>query len=294
MGKDKNNNGIDLRHYQDPEKPSLKKMAFGLWLSENRQRFNRILITILAGVSLFFFAYSIYNYARYFSGNDLPLEESIVSSQKGLTSPLGVGLVRAFKIGNAYDFVAQVNNPNPAFQATFSYCFLAGDIEQACGQSFILPGAEKFVVSWNQEALADVSNLRFLVKDVSWKRLDAHQIPDWPAFYDSRLKLVFSGIKFVPASANSLSAKVNLNSLDFQIANESAYSYYQVPLIIALYRGSDLAGVHYFVASDLIAGESRPVSLSWAGNLGNISEVRIFPDLNILDEDVYSRYRGNR
>ncbi len=293
MGKDKNNNGIDLRHYQDPEKPSLKKMAFGLWLSENRRRLNRILITILAGVSLFFFAYSIYNYILYFQGNSLPPEESIVSSQKDLTSPLAIASVKAFKVGNSFDLVAQVKNPNPAFQASFEYCFSSGDVEQACGQSFILPGTEKLVVSWNQ-TIADSADLKFVIKDISWKRIDAHEIPDWAAFSASRLKFVFSDVKFVPASANSLSAKVNLNSLDFNLSNESAYSYYQVPLIIALYRGSDLVGVHYFVASDLIAGENRPVSLSWAGNLGNVSEVRIFPDVNILDDDVYSRYRGNR
>jgi hypothetical protein len=299
MSKDKNNQEPDLSKYDDLNSLSLKKMEFGLWLSENRAKIMRIVVIFLIAVSAFFFIYSSYNYVFYFlTGSTkedvLALTKSNVTSQRKVTQDIIVSSPQIFKSGEAYDLVASVKNPNDKFFANLGYCFVINEKNVFCGSDFIMPGEEKYLLALGQKIDSVSPLLSFKLTSTSWQRVDAHKIPDWDSFSRSRLNFSFESVNLALANESGLSEKIGLDSLEFTVTNRTSYGYYEVPLVIAFYRGSELVGVNRYVVKNFLAGESRPVRLSWLGGLGEVTRTEIKPELNLPDDSIYLKYQGTQ
>ncbi len=293
MPKDKNNNGIDLSKYEDSAGVSVKEMNFGLWLSENRKKITKIIIVFLIALSAFFFIYSFYSYIVYFfnAPDDENNAVSSVVSQRNVAVDLFVKAPQIFKNDGSYDLVADVTNPNEKFSAAFQYCFVVNKEDVGCGDGYILPSEEKYVLALGRKLDSESPTATFEIKNISWKRINAHDIPDWNTFYNDHVNFGLKDVKFTPSGSN-VSGKNNLSSLEFNITNLTNYGYYNVPLNIALYNGSDLVGVNAFMVNNFLAGEEREVSLTWLSNISKATRVEIRPNLNILDDSVYQKYQG--
>ncbi len=288
MSKNKNEQEIDLAKYRDPSGLTLTKINFGLWLSERRKTISRLVIIGLVIISVFFFSYSIYNYALYFiHQDDLETTPTVVNAPRDQVTDLVASDPQALKINGYYDLVASIQNPNDRFQASFNYCFLSGETELVCNQGFILPGEKKYLLELNQTVQGEISALTLEIKNINWRRIDNREIPDWPAFYQSRLNLSYNNIKMTPSGTSG-----GRNYFEFTLANNTAYSYEQVPLNIVFYKDYQIVGANRYVANNLMAGESRLVRLSWLTTLAGVNRSEISPDLNILDENVYLKYQG--
>jgi len=291
MAKDKNPAAdADLKKYRSLSGVSLKEMNFGLWLAQKRriifQIFTGCLIAVCAGLLL----YSAYGYIIYFLNGEPALTGGIPESPRDVTSPLAVGAPLVLASDGHYDLAAQVSNPNDKFSGTFNYCFVAGGADIFCGSGFLLPGEEKYVLALGQNP-ASTADVSFQAADVSWQRLDAHQIPDWSAFSASRLNFVISGLSFQPGDA-SRSDKVSLNSLSFSAANQTPYGYYEAPLDILFYEGDQLIGTQRYILDNFLPGETRAVKITWPGRLDGVTRTEVRPDINILDDSVYLPYQG--
>lgn len=297
MSKNKNINGIDLRKYKDLDNLSVKKMNFGLWLSENRKYITKIIIIFLIVLSIFFFVYSFYNYLIYFRSIKAEKEHmanfgSNIVAQRDAVNDLIVSAPRVFKNNGNYDLVVNVKNPNDKFFAVFQYCFMVNEVEVACDNAHVLPSEEKYILSLGREIEAESPAVIFTIRDISWKRISAHDIPDWNYFYNERVNFGLKDMKFTPVGVNMAVGRNNLSSLDFSITNLTDYGYYSVPFNIALYNGSDLVGVNIFVVNNFLAGETREVSLTWLSNIQRVTRVEVRPNLNILDDSLYLKYQG--
>lgn len=298
MSKDKNNQEIDLRKYDDMDGLSIKKMNFGLWLSENRKRITKIIIVFLIVLSAFFFIYSSYGYIAYFLNSSdeeehtTALVNSTVVSQRNVASDIVVKAPRIFKNAGNYDLTVSISNPNDKFFAMFQYCFVVDGVDTDCGEDFILPKEEKYVFALGKKIESESPAVSFEIRNVSWRRIDSHTIPDWNDFLGERINFSLKNMKFTPPSLGSASEKDGLSSLEFTIANLTNYGYYEVPLNISFYQGSELVGVNYFLVRNFLAGEERSVRLNWVSNISRSARVEIKPNLNILDEGIYLKYQG--
>jgi len=293
MAKDKNfKSEKDLKKYDNLDNLSLRDMNFGLWLSQKRQTFLRILIGILIVLCVFFFVYSAYNYVIYFMNNDPVVEVSIPSSPRQVTEDLQVSAVEILSNGRSHDLMATIKNPNEKFAGTFNYCFMSGANSILCRSDFILPLSEKHIIALSQDLASGSEVISLTASDVVWKRFDVHQISDWQLFASTHLNFAVTDSNFKPAATNGLSDKVDLSAFDFSITNQTPYGYYQVPLNIFLYNGSTLVGVQRYFLANFLPGEIRKVKLSWYDNLNNVTRTEVEPDINILDDNVYLKYQG--
>jgi len=298
MPKDKNNHEIDLSKYEDPSGLSIKGMNFGLWLSENRKKITKIIIIFLIALSAFFFVYSSYNYIIYFLHSSTEESDiadfvnSNIASQRDVASNLVTKTPQIFKSGETYDLTVDITNPNNKFSGNFQYCFVINKVDVGCGKGYILPGEEKYIFSLGQKLDADSPAVSFEIRDISWKRIDAHAITDWGSFANEHLNFGLKNIKFTPAGLETSSEKNNLSSLEFSITNLTNYGYYNVPLNIAFYNGSELVGANIFVVNNFLAGEERDVRLNWFSNIHRAARIEIRPNLNILDDSIYLKYQG--
>jgi hypothetical protein len=244
-------------------------------------------------ISSFFFIYSSYNYAVYFITGKTDIQtETFVSSPRNLIKEMVLGEIKAFRAVESSDLAIKINNPNDNFQAEFEYCFEVDGQETACGSSFIFPQEDKYLLALNQAGVSSANQILLKVKDIFWSRINKRVIPDWPEFYTNHLDFLVENIEFSGATQSGLSEKVNLNSLQFNISNNTAFSYYEVPLNILLFSNNNLVGVHRYLLDNFISGEKRLIRLSWPADLESVSRVEISPDLNITSDEVFRKYQG--
>jgi hypothetical protein len=285
----------DLKKYQDSDSVSLREMNFGLWLAENRRRITKAIIIFLILLSAGFFLYSSYGYFIYFFGDNSEqlAEEISLLSPRNIVSTLEISPLKILALDSTLDLAVLLKNPNDKFLAKFDYCFLRAETEVNCAAGFILPGEEKYILALGQKIPDTPGEWSFKIKDIFWQRINAHQIPDWNEFLSSRLNFSFADLNFSSGNSSGLSEKVSLNSLEFTVKNLSPYSYYEVPLDIMLYNGSELVGVNRYLLNDFLTGTSRNVKITWPGRLAAVNRTEIKPRINIIEDSVYLKYQGN-
>jgi len=294
MTKNKNEQGIDLSKYDDASNLSLSKINFGLWLSEKRKSLSKMLIIFLILISIFFFSFSTYNYVVYFLGADSGHNElALVSAPRNQVNELEIINTETLKINGYYDFITSLKNPNDRFVAYFNYCFSAEEIDIVCNQGFILPNEKKFLTALNKEIPDNYASVTLEIRDISWRRIDNKEVPNWNDFLKERLDFSFQDIRLNSSGTNNNKTN-NLNYLEFVATNNTAYSYYEAPLNIIFYKDSQIIGAHRYVINNFLAGERRSIKLNWLTNLIPANKTEIQPEINILDQAVYWKYDGFR
>jgi hypothetical protein len=294
MLKDKNyGEEIDLKKYQSDNNVSLQNMNIGLWLSEKRTLFVRLIIIFLILLSAWFFIYSAYQYFTYYveAPEKAPIDNNNLASPRNLINDLKIDSPQIFKNGETYDLVVKISNDNDKFSANFDSCFNLGGKEFSCTKSFILPSESKYIFVLGKEIKDDIKTLTYNNKNISWQRIDAHAISDWTEFSSSHLNFSFTDINFYSINDSNYISQSNGNILEFNVQNLSAYGYYEAPLNIALFEGSQLVSVNTYVLQNFTSGQKRNIKINWPGNYRDV-RIEIIPNINILDDSVYLKYQG--
>ncbi|MFP4514891.1 MAG: hypothetical protein ACLFNO_02700 [Parcubacteria group bacterium] len=305
MDKNKNNKNekkenVDIRQYDKFSDISHRELNIGLWIAKNKKNFIIAIIVILIFLSAGFFLYSGYHYAYYLLEGreyDRQLAEDLSryddsARQYRLNNPmqtLEINFVQSIETGEDTDLVSEIYNPNGRYYGRFEYCFVVADEEILCDDDFIFPLETKHLIALGVDHnRLEEAEIRF--SSVSWSRINAHKYPDWSKFYSEHLDFETSDIRFRPARQSPLSDKLSLDALEFNIKNNTAYSYWEVPLNIVLYNNSRIVGVYKHSLDKFLSGRQRSVRLVWAGNVIKADEIKISPSLNILDPDIYIEY----
>jgi hypothetical protein len=291
MANDKYNKDEDLRDFKDLSGVSVRQMNIGLWIAENRPFLTRALTVFLIVISAFFFIYSTYGYIIYFMSDPIDnLPDNQVMSPRDVVKPMQPSVLEIFKAGNHYDLVVTLVNENDNFWAEFDYCFYQGEKKIDCQRDFILP-SENYHLTTLGVDLENTADINFKIEDIFWSRINRRQIADWPTYYQERINFEFSNISFFNALKSGLSENLKLNRLEFDIINNSPYSYYQVDFDILFYADQRLIGAQKYFGENIKAGEKRPVTLSWPSDLSDVSQVKIVPRVNIILDSVYLKFQ---
>ena len=292
---------FDLNKFEDRGGMTINKINFGLWLVANRKRFILMFIGFLIAVSAIFYGYTLYNYIDYlfFGGQKerLAIEEltktpSVSEAQRiqSQAKPIENSTAQMFASNGRYDFLTKITNPNNQFFINFDYCFTDAGKDIACAKTFLLPTESRYLASFNNQ-LSGVSQLGFRIFNLKWDRINLHTYPDWAGFLASHINFTTSDINFKSATESGLSDKLNFNTLDFKITNNSAYNFWEAPFTIVLFNSQTPVAVNHYSLYNFLSGEARPVRLSWAGNVASVNKVEIFSEINILDDTVFMKYK---
>jgi hypothetical protein len=292
---------LDLNKFQDKGGVTVKRLNFGLWVVSHRKYFIIGTIIFLIGFSAVFYGYTIYSYIDYYfiSGEkerqnlEQLLNIPIVSEDQRLKSG-ALKLVdyppQFFMSNQKYDLLGKVTNPNSTIYVTISYCFNDAGAELACSTALLFPGETKYLSILGVDLSNRPANLTFVIKDTAWQRLNAHVYPNWDDFYKTHLNFSVSQVQFKSAAASGLSEKLNLDSLEFSLTNNSAFNYWEVPFDIVYFEGNNVVGVNATTIANFLSGETRAVKLTWADSLTHISDIKVLPAINIMDDSVYKKY----
>lgn len=204
--------------------------------------------------------------------------------------PLEPGSVSVLALDDgAVDAYAPVVNPNQDWWAEITYVFRAGEAATAPKKTFVLPGKEKPLVVFNTKDLAGARSAELELQAVEWHRVDRHLTKDPAPWIDDRLGMAIKDAAFrtdVPLDGKTI------GRASFTVTNSTAFSYYDVPFVVLLRRGSSVVGVNGTTLASLDAGATQTVDVNWFGALPAASTVDVVLDLNPFDLNVYKPLAG--
>lgn len=293
-----------VKSYVSTEGIATKQLEVGLWYIEHKKQFKMILIGFLIIMSVIFWVYGIYGLAYYIArgmNEDEILIKELVQVNgishnyvKQISAKdLVMGPVEIIRLSDKkYDLYNKLKNDNLKWWAEFDYYFIAAGRQTQKTRGYILPKETRHLTALAQDLPYQPEDSRLIIENISWRRINQHQIADWQTYKNSRLNITGADIKFIPANANPLSEKLSLNQLSFTAVNQTAYNYWEAGFVILLYAGDRLIGINHYILNDFMSEQKRLVEISWPGNLSRADRIEIIPEINIMKDDIYIKYDG--
>ena len=297
---------------EDYEDLSEKELSFGYWFLTHKVLLRKILVIFLIALAVIFFAYAIYGLVIEIVINGQSFNTAMQNLPKNLVDYSGYRAVNQPKDlqianitiitgkGEKYDLVAKIKNPNPNWALSFDYQFVTGvdevDLNKDKSGSnparikkgFFLPGEDKYLMDLSVASPRRIGQARVNFTNIQWQR-----VVNYAAIGAEKFNFSAEGVKFIPASATEISGKLPVSQVTFQATNKSAYNYWGVGFQIILFRGGEAIGAaNYISLSQLLSGETRPVTVNWFESLPDISSVQIIPEVNVLDQSVFMQITG--
>jgi len=295
---------VNLGDYRDPEGLTIKKLNMGLWLVKNRKNISLLFHTFLIMVIvvawlIFFLNFGLYVVSGMNKDQEMVnylVKENLISNDYLVSvgaKELKLGDIQAIKtLDGKYDIYTNIENVNPEHSLEFDYYFMAGNERLETESGFVLPRQAKYLLALNKEINGSSRDIKFRMENLRWKRIDPHVYPDWEDFRNKRLAINTGGIEFIPSSANKITEKLELNNLKFNVTNDTAFNYREVDFVILLYSGGKIAGVGKYVLNNLLSEQGQAVNIVWPGTLSRVNDVVVYPEINILDDNMYLDFEG--
>ncbi|MFH0955599.1 MAG: hypothetical protein V1801_00045 [Candidatus Falkowbacteria bacterium] len=305
QGKTKSKDFEDrMKNYVSTEGITTKQLEIGLWYVEHKRQLRMVLNGFLILISAVSWVYTIYGFAYYIArgmNEDEILTRQLVQvnsvghdyiMQVG-AKDLALGPVEIIRSADKkYELFVKLKNDNPKLWAEFDYYFTAAGRQTEKIKGYILPEDIKYLAALAEDFSYSPEGAELIMENISWRRVNQHQITDWEAYRAGHLNIASADIKFIPANASPLSEKLGLNQLSFNVINHTAYNYWSVGFAILLYNRDQITAINHYVLNDFMSEQKRLVEISWPGDLGRADRIEIIPEINIMKDDIYIKYDG--
>lgn len=281
--------------YTDPTGHlSNKQLMFGQWYVRHKLLFRRILIGFLVLWCVITIGYSLIAWGSYvFSGlwQDKKNAKTLVESfddpasrrQNYSAQELQLGSTYTFSLPNGKtDYITQAKNSNDRFVAFVSYTYEVSGKKTATQQTIILPGREQYLALYGYSSEEGTgSSGTLIIEKVNWQRISTKDVPDIENYVQSRLRFSAQNVKIENLTQGQAS------QVQFDILNDTSYSYWEVPLSVELLSAGQTIGIVPVTVSQWKSGEKRTISFSPVIDPSGVDDVRITPLLDIFDRSVY-------
>lgn len=266
------------------------QLEAAVWYVKHRTLLRVIVLVLIVGVDAVLVLYSVFGVGRDLLSFGKRKEQEfellrsavpLAAASQAKTLDLQLRGVELLRIGEVTDVVARVQNPNADWYVRFSYVIGLGETTERFDDGFLFPGEEGIFVKSLRGATGTVV---FNIENVTWRRINSRDIPDFAAWRDERLNFEVRNPKFTPAV---LDGKGEVSRATFTLINHTGYGYKSAKFLVLLYRGSRLLAVQQTHLDLFGAGEQRDVTLSWFDRVGAVSNIEVVPAIDIMDQEVY-------
>ena len=286
----------DFRRYQDVSGDfDNKELSYSLWWIKNKVFLYRLLIFVLLGINALLLIFNFGKWGAYIYGitdaKRMELVASRFNNYEGIKdhfkpTPLQVSDTALLLGGvNKYDAVTQITNPNKSFNVTLLYRYILGATSTEAKTITLLAGETNLVaVLGISEGLTPGGAVTFKIEQINWQRIDNHKIKDPISWQNERLNFSINNSVF----QNALDVGgLKTNRVAFNLKNDSSYSYKEPSFIVGLYNGEVLVGVLPLQTDYFKSMEEKPIELRSFSSSLDVTEVKIFPQINVYDETVF-------
>ncbi len=271
---------------------SESELRWSEWWVNHRDQVRKAGIGIFAAVDAILLGFGLWGFTDWLAIGGVKEEQAIRQmTGQDYAKFGGVGLEEV-QVGAPFvlyggagkvDILAPIENRNGRFWAEIEYHFIVSGVEQPSLKTFVLPGQAKYLTHLGTSSDSG-AGVELKIDRRLWHRAGTYGADSIQSLYDTRLNVVAENPVFKPADP---SAATPVSSANFTLANHTAFGYYDVDLLVMLYRGDAIVGVNKLSVDRLQAGEKKTVELFWYQILPQVTRVEVVPDINIYDENVY-------
>ncbi len=285
--------------YTDPTAEfTTSEFKWGFWFARNRVVLYRVAVGFLIGLSVIFWLYVLIrggSLALYELQSGSKLDRDLayfydytVIHPAYSPAPLLIAGTQILQGGvKKYDLVGEVSNPNNRFYVSFDYYFNIDGAPTPVQRAFLLPEETKMIAHLGYDQTEYPSGAELVISNLQWRRISNHQITDVTAWQAARLNFKVSDFSFEPAGSINTDEGAAANIIKFNLNNASPYSYVEANFAVGLFQGETLMGVLQLRLPSFVAGTTRAIDLrSFVTGL-NVTDVRVFPLIDIYDNSVY-------
>jgi len=270
-----------------------RQLKVGTWYVERKNRLQKIGLIILIAfdaLAIIFVLWTLVDLYLISWKYDVILRQEIAQSRitgqaVSATAPEKLKNLATYNFasGDKIDFVAQVQNPNLDWYATFTYQFASEKYASEIQKGFILPGEEKYLAVLGAKDAGAFRNAQIVFNDFSWHRIDHEKIRNIDSWLKDRLNFEIKDEKHTTAFEGSR----DIGRTSFTVKNNSAFGYWSVGFPVVLLRGRVPQAVNYITLEQLDAGETRKVDVNWFEQLPATTEITILSEVNVFDPTVF-------
>lgn len=265
-----------------------------LWFVTHKVLLYKLFVGLLIVLSIIFWVFSLSRWGDYVVNgiqSDINLHNNLVifpdytSIQEHYAPrPIQIAGVSALAGGSkTFDLVAEVSNPNKNFIVHFDYYYNIGNQKTPAQKGFLLAGESHPLVYFGyKEGYPNALNL--VMENVVWKRITAHTVANPVAWQADRLNFNVKDFSFTAPQA---SGGITANVIKFSVTNNSAFGYRDGLFVVGLMQAGGLTAVMPLVIKDFRSLETRSFDLrNFTDNL-LITDIQLFPQIDIYKQDVY-------
>lgn len=279
-----------------PHKLSDKELERGYWYVTHKEQLKKLLILCLIILNIFLIGFSVWGFFKEFVlyrqnyltiMNELPKDLVDYSTYRRRNTPqdlqfIGINVLSSGK--QKYDIVAKIRNINDRWAQTFDYYFIYANGQTERKKGFILPSETKFIYQLGVYSNKIITQPRIVLENQQWQRILNYQ-----EFAKNRLKIEIppEKVKYIPARRSEISNKLGVAQTTFVVKNNTPYNYWNVGILVLLYRGTSLKAVNFTSIEKFLSKTERKVTINWFQDLPQVNKVDIIPEVNILDNSVY-------
>lgn len=274
----------------------IQKVRMAKWLLTHRAKFKRLLTAILISINLIIWGIVIYQFIIFIQQSKSH-QETMIGLTKNLidyqsyhqrVKPLDLIISNQSVIflGQTedgiyrYDCVAEIENPNAQWVVTsFDYQFIWDNGSTEKKSSFIFPNEKKYIFSSVQTKNRIIS-AELKIDHLSYLR----KRPEMDSKFQILNDLIFENIELIPSFISD--TKIIPARLRIKASNQTAYSFWQVDAISALYRGEKIVYIIRTPIKEWLSGEVRNLEINLFSLRENITKIKVIPEVNILDSNV--------
>ncbi len=185
-----------------------------------------------------------------------------------------------------YDLSVDLNNPNPQWWAEFNYHFVLSGQETPLRNGYIMPQSKSTMTELGfKPSGRGGASAQFVVENIRWHRLDPRQVSGAYKDYElSHFNVAFENVKY---DRDLVIGSKTVGRTSFDIVNHGSFGYWNMDLVIRVYRGSTIAAMNRITLTQLRPGESRHVELDWFDAIPSVTKTEIIPIINFLDQTTY-------
>jgi hypothetical protein len=281
--------------YQDPTNEfSSEELKMSFWYVKNRALLYKIIVIGLAVINIGFIGFNFWKWGEYILGISAQqqLERSLASSVDYTGShsyfaaqPIQVMRTHMFASReNKYDVVAELVNPNPRFLARFTYYFIINGTKTPSQKTFLLPGESRLAGSLGiSNGLGGTPEV--VLENITYQRISNHDIGDVAAWQTYRLNFQTTDFIFSKSLAQEGN---NADAVRFKLFNASPYGFRNANFYVALLQNGQMVGILPLYLDRIDSLEIKNIDLRTFVPGLNISEIALYPIINIYDEGVYA------
>ncbi|OGH91411.1 MAG: hypothetical protein A2534_02945 [Candidatus Magasanikbacteria bacterium RIFOXYD2_FULL_39_9] len=286
---------ISFTKYKDPTQEfTSQELKWSFWYMRYKAVLYKVVLSILFLINAGFVIFNVPRWASYLVG--IPEHQRVVQSLTASVNytgihahfaaqPIQVVNTQVFPSReNKYDAVAELTNPNSRFLIWFDYYFVVNGAKTPTQRSFLLPGESRLIT--NLGLTDGVGGLPMIVlENIKNERIDNRKVADTASWQSYRLNFQLSDFVFSKSLAQEGN---NADAVQFKLTNGSPYNYKNVDFYVALLQNGQMVGILPLRLDSIGSLETKNIDIrSFVPNF-NITEIAIYPIINVYDDAVYS------